>query len=103
MTEAGHVSDEHFVFRLYITAAAPRSARAVVNTRVFCERYLAGRYTLEILSIADNVAQAMSDQVIAAPTLVKAWPVPARRFIGDMSDARPLLEGLGIDGTAAQA
>ena len=87
--------------RLYVSDAAPLSSRAVVNTRAFCEEHLAGRYELEILSIADNVAQAALDQVIAAPTLLRLWPLPVRRFIGDMSAPGRLMEGLGLAPAAA--
>lgn len=82
--------------RLYISAAAPRSARAVVNTRLFCEQFLLGKYELEILNIADHVALAAADQVVAAPTLIKLAPLPARRFIGDMSDPQALLAEMGL-------
>ena len=82
--------------RLWVSSAAPLSARAVVNTRAFCETHLPGRYELEILSIADNVERAASDQVIAAPTLMRVWPLPVRRFIGDMSNPARLLDGLGL-------
>ena len=82
--------------RLWVSSAAPLSARAVVNTRAFCETHLPGRYELEILSIADNVERANSDQVIAAPTLMRVWPLPVRRFIGDMSNPARLLDGLGL-------
>ena len=84
------------LLRLYVSAAAPMSARAVVNTRAFCETHLAGRYELEILSIGDNVAQATLDEIIAAPTLLRVWPLPSRRFIGDMSNVQRLLDGLNI-------
>jgi circadian clock protein KaiB len=84
------------MLRLYVSAAAPSSSRAVVNTRAFCESHLAGRYELEILSIGDNVARAARDQVIAAPTLLLLLPPPVRRFIGDMSDPARLLQGLGL-------
>jgi len=43
------------------------------------------------------VERAASDQVIAAPTLLRVWPLPVRRFIGDMSDPDRLLEGLGLE------
>jgi len=82
------------MLRLYVSAAAPLSARAVVNTRSFCETHLAGRYELEILSIADNVERAARDEIIAAPTLLRVWPLPVRRFIGDMSNPARLLDGL---------
>jgi circadian clock protein KaiB len=84
------------VLRLYVSAAAPLSARAVVNTRAFCETHMPGRYELEILSIADNVQSAADDEIIAAPTLLRVWPLPVRRFIGDMSNPDRLLDGLGL-------
>ena len=84
------------LLRLYVSSAAPTSARAVVNTRAFCEAHLAGRYELQILSISENVEQASIDEIIAAPTLLRVWPLPSRRFIGDMSNAERLLEGLNI-------
>ena len=82
--------------RLYVSSAAPSSSRAIVNARTFCESYLPGRYQLEVLSIADHVAQAARDQVIAAPTLLVLSPLPVRRFIGDMSNPARLVEGLGL-------
>jgi len=82
--------------RLWVSSAAPLSARAVVNTRAFCETHLPGRYELEILSIAENVERAANDEVIAAPTLLRVWPLPMRRFIGDMSNPERLLDGLNL-------
>lgn len=82
--------------RLWVSSAAPLSARAVVNTRAFCEAHMAGRYELEILSIAENVQRAAEDDVIAAPTLLRVWPLPVRRFIGDMSNPDRLLDGLDL-------
>ena len=84
------------VLRLYLASAAPLSAKAVVNTRAFCEKHLAGRYSLEILSIAENIDKAAQDQVLAAPTLVRLSPLPVRKFIGDMSNPERLLEGLDL-------
>lgn len=96
--EAARSQDEACAcrLRLWVSAAAPLSARAVVNTRAFCEAHLPGRYELEILSIADHVQRAAEDEVIAAPTLLRVWPLPVRRFIGDMSNPERLLDGLGL-------
>lgn len=85
-----------YVFRLYVSGATALSARAVVNARKICDDHLKGRYQLEILDIADNVAMAMKDQIVAAPTLVKLSPAPLRRFIGDMSNVEGFLERLGL-------
>lgn len=96
--ETARPRDKHCacMLRLWVSAAAPLSARAVVNTRAFCEAHLAGRYELEILSIAENVERAAHDEVIAAPTLLRVWPLPVRRFIGDMSNPERLLDGLDL-------
>lgn len=82
------------ILRLYISSAAPMSSRAVVNTRAFCEKHMPGQYELEILSLADNVEMAANDQVLAAPTLLRLFPTPVRKYIGDMSNPERLLEGL---------
>jgi circadian clock protein KaiB len=82
--------------RLYVSGPTPLSARAVVNARRAFDQHLAGRYELEIIDIADNVAAAIGDQVVAAPTLVKLAPLPVRRLIGDMSTVERLLKVLDV-------
>ncbi|MES2786098.1 MAG: circadian clock KaiB family protein [Pseudomonadota bacterium] len=84
------------VFRLYVTAASPISARAIVNARRFMALRLPGEHVLEILDIAGHVQHAMADQVIASPTLVRVTPAPTRRIIGDLSDVVMLETSLGI-------
>ena len=88
----GHAQGDQYVLRLYVSGATPASARAVVNVRKICEDHLKGRYQLQILDIADNVKQAVNDQIVAAPTLVRVLPLPLRRFIGDMSNVGGLLQ-----------
>ena len=85
-----------YVLRLYITGMTPRAGRAVENVRAICERHLTGRYGLEVIDIYQHPALAKTDQVVAAPTLVKQLPLPLRRIIGDMSDADRVLTGLNI-------
>ena len=85
-----------YVLRLYVTDATPKSARAIVNARRILEDHLPGMYSLEILSIAEHVAQAAEDQIICAPTLLRLAPPPARRIIGDMSDVARVLKGLDV-------
>ncbi len=85
-----------YVLRLYVTDATPKSARAIVNTRRILEEHLRDRYSLEIVNIADHVAQAAADQIICAPTLLRLEPRPPRRIIGDMSDVARVLKGLEV-------
>lgn len=83
-------------FCLYVSAASPVSARAVVNARRFFEQFLPGRHHLRVLDIAQNLGAARADQVIASPTLIRLSPLPQRRFIGDISDTERLRHTLGL-------
>ena len=87
---------KRYVLRLYVTDATPKSARAIANTRRILEEHLPGEYSLEILNIAEHVAQATQGQIICAPTLLRLAPPPARRIIGDMSDVARVLKGLDV-------
>jgi circadian clock protein KaiB len=93
---AGHADEGVQVFRLYVTAASPISSRAIVNARRFMELRLPGAHRLDVLDIAENVPFAIADEIIASPTLVRVSPLPARRFIGDLSDVSRLEAALGL-------
>jgi len=85
-----------YTMRLYVTGATPRSSRAIANLRKLCDQFLAGRYELEIVDVYQQPELAREGQIIAAPTLVKSFPLPLRRFIGDMSNTANLLAGLDV-------
>jgi len=87
---------EHYVLRLYVTGMTSRSARAVDNLRAICDEYLAGRYDLEVIDIYQQPLLAKGEQIIAAPTLIKKFPLPMRRIIGDMSNRERVLLGLHL-------
>src|SRR5215472_6492850 len=86
----------HYAMRLYVTGATPRSTRAITNLRKLCDDYLPGKYVLEVIDIYQRPELAREVQIIAAPTLIKSFPLPLKKFIGDMSNIRNLLAGLEI-------
>ena len=90
-----------YVFRLYVTGPTVQSNRAIVNTRRICEEHLKDRYELEVVDICQHPELARSEQIIAAPTLVKQQPLPVRRFVGDMSRTERLLAALDLPGGGA--
>lgn len=81
-------------YRLYISSTSPISSRAVVNARRFLEEFLPGKYHLAVMNIAENIDKARADQIVASPTLMRIWPLPQRRFIGDLSDTERLRRSL---------
>ena len=93
----------HYVLKLYVTGTSPRSTQAIANIHHLCEECLAGRYDLEIIDIYQQPAEAVRQQIIAAPTLVKSEPKPPRRIIGDLSDRAKVLMALNLAATGASA
>jgi len=87
---------ENYCLRLYVTGTTPKSIRAITNIKRICETHLKGRYTLEVVDIYQQPALARDEQIVAAPTLIKRLPLPLRKFIGDMTDADRILNGLDL-------
>ncbi len=85
-----------FVLRLFITGASPNSARAVTNLKNICESNIPGEYSLEIIDVYQSNDIAQNEGLIALPMLIKKFPLPERRMIGDMSNTKKVLSGLGI-------
>jgi circadian clock protein KaiB len=73
-----------------------RSARAIENLQVLCQKHLPGRYELQVIDVYQQPELARTEQVVAIPTLIKKLPLPLRRLIGDMSDEERVLVGLDI-------
>src|SRR3954469_3906351 len=88
--------EQRYLLRLFITGMTSRSSRAVLNVRAICDQYLEGRYDLEVIDIYQQPALTRSEQIIAAPTLVRKLPLPVCRIIGDMSNRDRVLTGLSL-------
>lgn len=88
--------NERYVLRLYVTGSSPQSIRAIANIKKFCEENLQGRYSLEVVDLYLRPDLAKTEQLVAAPTLVKKLPHPLRRIIGDMSDKERIFVGLEL-------
>lgn len=85
--------------RLYIAGQTPRSVAALSNLKKYCEQYLQGKYTIEVIDLLVHPQLAEGDQILAIPTLVKKVPEPIRKIIGDLSNKEKVLVGLDIRST----
>jgi len=86
--------------RLYVAGQTPKSIAAVYNLRRLCEKYLSGRYRLDVIDLMVDPNLAQRDQIIAIPTLVRHMPEQIKRVIGDLSNGKRVLTRLGIDVSA---
>jgi circadian clock protein KaiB len=90
------LKNDFFVFKLYVAGTSPHSLNAIKNLKRICERYLKGRYELNVVDIHQ---QPSDEELLAAPTLIKKLPLPVKRLIGDMSDIPSVLLALNIKST----
>ena len=82
--------------RLYVAGQTPKSMTALDNLRRLCESHLAGRYEIEVIDLLVNPTLAAGDQILAVPTLVRKFPEPIRKIIGDLSNEGKVLVGLDV-------
>ena len=88
---------KEFVFHLFITGASPNSVRAINNVKQLCEAHMAGRYDLRIIDVYQQPSIAETEQIIALPLMIRKYPLPERRLIGDMSETTKILKTLGLE------
>ena len=73
-----------FILRLFVAGATTRSRQAVLRVRQLCEAELKDNCTLEVIDIYQQPGLARKNQIVATPTLIKEFPRPVRRFIGNL-------------------
>ena len=83
-----------YVLRLFVAGATARSRQAVLRVRLLCEAEPKGSCTLEVIDIYQQPGLARANQIVATPTLIKEFPPPPRRFIGNLSNTTGLFTEL---------
>ena len=88
--------EERWELRLYVACQSAKSVAAFANLRALCERYLPGKYEIEIVDLLQKPQLARGDQIVAIPTLVRKLPEPIRKIVGDLSNTEKTLVGLQL-------
>jgi circadian clock protein KaiB len=82
--------------RLYVAGKTVKAEAALANLKLICENHLAGRYSIEVIDLLVSPQLAAGDQILAVPTLVRKFPTPIRKIIGDLSNKERVLVGLNL-------
>jgi circadian clock protein KaiB len=88
---------DKYLLKLFITGQSLRSLRTITNLRRICEEELGTGYELTIIDVLEQPQLAEEGKILATPTLIKEFPLPVRRIIGDLSDKNQVLLGLELD------
>jgi circadian clock protein KaiB len=87
---------DRYILRLYVAGASDRSRLALARARRLCDVELKGHCELEVIDVYQQPILARDGQIIATPTLVKAFPLPVRRFIGTLESTARICVGLDL-------
>ena len=85
-----------YVLRLFVAGATARSRQAVLRVRQLCEAELKDNCELEVIDIYQQPKLARDNQIVATPTLIKEFPRPVRRFIGNLLNTAGLFAELDL-------
>jgi circadian clock protein KaiB len=61
-----------------------------------CGRLIPGEFQLEVIDVTENPESIQSEQLLALPMLVRLNPLPVRRVVGDLSDAKATAVALNL-------
>lgn len=87
---------DRYLLKLYVAGQNLLTERAILNLKHVCETRLKGEYQIIIVDILESGAAPASESILAIPAVVREWPLPVRRVVGDLSDADKVLIGLDI-------
>ena len=85
-----------FEVYLYVAGKTPRSQMARRNLQVVLNDLVDGKVSVVVIDVVDEPAIAESERILATPVAVRVVPQPARRVVGDFSDADALVSGLDL-------
>ncbi len=85
-----------YFFSLYVAGTSPKSSLAISNLRKLCADDLRGVCKIKIVDLLKAPGEAQKRNIVVLPTLIKTKPLPEKRFIGSLTDAAHVLQGLGL-------
>lgn len=86
--------DGKYFLRLYVAGATARSRQALRRVLQLCDAEMKDRYELEVIDVYQQPELARENQIVATPTLVREFPRPVRRFIGNLLNTAGLFDEL---------
>jgi circadian clock protein KaiB len=82
---------EGYVLRLFVSGTSSATERILQNLHQLLEQSFNHPYTLKVIDVTQHPEEAERDQISATPTLVRVWPQPVRRLVGNLDRADQLL------------
>jgi circadian clock protein KaiB len=86
-----------YVLRLFVAGNVGGTERILRKLHELLDRSLQQPYTLKVIDVLKHPDLAEADQVAATPTLMRVYPLPVRRIVGELEDEGVILRILASD------
>ncbi|MBE9146148.1 circadian clock KaiB family protein [Planktothrix mougeotii] len=93
--EAEFPETKGYVLRLFVSGHSLVTEKTLQTLHQLLERSIGHPYTLKVIDVLKHPDLAEADQISATPTLVKVWPKPVRRIVGELNNVDTILRLLG--------
>jgi circadian clock protein KaiB len=80
-----------YVFRLFVAGHGARTEQILKQLHQMLEEQLQEPYTLKVIDVLKHPEEAEANQVTAIPTLVRVWPKPIHRLVGEFDQSEQLI------------
>ena len=85
-----------YVLRLFVSGHSVATERTLQALHQLLEESLGKPYTLKVVDVYKHPEQAEANHISATPTLIKIWPLPVRRIVGELEDIDKIVRALGV-------
>jgi diguanylate cyclase (GGDEF)-like protein len=82
--------------KLYLNGSSRTSQEAVRNLSLLCHDVIAGEHEVTIIDVSKDSRAADTAEIIWTPTLVKTFPLPERRIVGNLSNHEWVINALDL-------
>ncbi len=87
---------DRWEFRLYVAGHTQKCKLAFTNLKNLCEKCIPGKCSIKVIDLLDKPELARDDEIIAIPTLVRRFPLPVRKTIGNLANEEKVIKGLDM-------
>ncbi|WP_008315508.1 circadian clock KaiB family protein [Leptolyngbya sp. PCC 6406] len=91
LSETPQIHSSGPVLRLFVSSQSALTEPILKTLQEVLETSRYRPYSLKVIDVSKHPEQAEADQISATPTLVRVWPLPLRRLVGELDNPRAIL------------
>jgi circadian clock protein KaiB len=81
---------------VYVVDDSEKTRMVVYNLAKICKEHLKDECHIDVVDLEIDPSVARKARIVAIPTVERTWPQPAKRIIGDVSNAAKVITGLAF-------